>query len=303
MLRVRAVNFFFCFVLVSFLGIQNVYCRQLSFKEGATASYVISSSTEEVTNASNAISHSQSGTTITLDVKILSSDAISHWFSRPSHLFTIEVLVKNILLSNKLKGGDQDILTEYDSTAKTLADDPVEQALQALIGTALQFQIGDNQIKEITMCLDTFAHLCQLSNKWKECEFSSLLQDFVKELFDLSGENLQVDCVYSLPCDNTTVLKDDLENKKVVSQSKVYKIHEIASEKTTASCTEIFDLKGSLKKPSITCDAFAKTTVTWDNENSLLQMREKTKDILMDSEPFSFRHISQESWRIISSTE
>ncbi len=292
MLSLRGISFFF---LISLLGIHSAYCRLLSFEEGATASYTISRRGETLTRALTTRSlpgdlrSYQSITTIDFDIKILSHETISHWFSCPTHIFDVEVILKKIFLSETTEEKKETDTIQYDSTAQVLENDPLEQALHAIIGIPLHFQIGD-QIKETTMQLDNLEHLLLLSTKWEYSDSLNLLKYVIKVLFDLSGEDLLANHVCPISCPNYDYFLDVLiEKYKVTSGSEMYKIHAIDSDKIIGSHVGIFHIKSSgnalygIYGP-ITTDVAHKGTVTWNNENSLLQKRDYQTELFFDSE-------------------
>ncbi len=312
MLNMSFIALFFNFMLLSFLGIHTAHCHQLSFKEGNTVPYLITKVEKTITNSAGKVSHSQSDIAIALDIKLLSHDTITHWFSRNSHRFAIEVLIKSISLSNTIETEDPVATTvhQYDSTGQPLGSDPVEQTLHTLTCTPLHFQIDlddeDTPITETTMQLETIARCYRLSNKWKDCKFHYVLEKFLKDLFDLVGENLVVDRAYTIyTCNDKEEMKDNIF--PLLSLSKVYKIHEIDTKKTTAtaSCTTELNWKinrSPLQAKEIIYTVSGKTIVSWDNENSLLQTREGTRETfiecLLNSDFFACKTVSQESWRV-----
>lgn len=305
MSRTLRTQFFLSSILVVFLGIQSAYGHQLSFKEGATASYTISRKRTEtsrvldIPSAPSDLICSQSTATVVFDIKILSSEKITRWFSHPTYLFTVEVILKKIFLSET----DENTTVEYDSTAQIPEHDPVEQALHAIIGIPLHFQIGD-QMKETTMYLSNVEHALLLSTKWDSCKSLDLVKEYIKSLFDLSGKGICINHVYSLPCYEE--LSNNLMREcKVVSESNTYEIHAIESDKTTGSHIELVHIKGPGKKLSsvldlgmINIEITSKGAVTWNNENSLLQQRNYQIEGFLNSQ--FFRSKFSESWYVDS---
>lgn len=235
MSKLLCMSFFPYAMLILLFGSHTAHCYQLSFKEGATASYILSNKEEEIINLFGTTSCSQSTTTVAFDIEILSSECNTDGFSNRSSLFHVKTIVKSILLSQTDYDDQEPTTIQYSSSPSALGNDPVEQGLNAIIGIPLHFRIENGNVKETTTHLGIFEHLCDLSTKWEDCEFKNLLEGFLENLFDLAEEPLLVGSTYPLPFHSDFIETPSLKTTTIDTASKVYTIHQIEPEKITAS--------------------------------------------------------------------
>lgn len=243
------------FIFAFFLYSNCLVSEILSFKEGEAASYTIYQQVKSECVMGGEFEAFDSECTIDLDLRILSTG------DNGSYPFQVELILRRVLISE----------TDNNFFEKSVDDSQsLISSFDSFVSAETEYQIDTPIIFNVNADFKVF----EVTSESSSCRSDPLdYKIFLTQLFQLSGEDLQENQLYSRDCFRVIEFEDTSydENEFQIEQDFVYKVTTIDADHITAVLTGNAEIMNEDSAPYGSIEING--TVQWEIRNPLLQRR------------------------------